>query len=151
LHVDVLGDSIIVLNNAKHAINMLNKKSRLYSDRPTFMMASHLIGWEDGLIPLCKTWSECRELYAQFMGTQSKIEAFEGVLQGETFGYLQHILADPVAWVGHTKKCVCSLDFWSAPQIFGCDCVDTCLRLQTDKNDHMVKHRNGPVFRNHQE
>jgi hypothetical protein len=74
------------------------------------MMASRLIGWGDGSapIPLCKTWSEYRQLYAQFMGTQSKVEAFEGVLQGETFGYLQRILADPVAWVGHTKKCVCS-------------------------------------------
>ena len=108
VHINVLGNSIIILNDAKHAIDMLAKKSRIYSDRPTLMMTGRLIGWEDGpaLIPLCKTWSEYRRLFAQFMGSRSKVEAFEGVLQGETLAYLQRILADPVAWVEHTKTFV---------------------------------------------
>jgi hypothetical protein len=56
-----------ILNDAKHAINMLDKKSHLYSDRPTLMMTGGLMGWDEGpaLTPFCDIWSEYRQLFAQ--------------------------------------------------------------------------------------
>ncbi|THH13653.1 hypothetical protein EW146_g6595 [Bondarzewia mesenterica] len=106
VHVSALGKSIIVLNDAQYAIDMLDKKSRLYSDRPTLVMAGRLVGWDEGpaLIPFCNTWSEYRRLFAHFMGTRSKIDAFVDVLEEETHAYLRRILADPGAWVKHSHK-----------------------------------------------
>lgn len=85
---------------------MLDKKSRLYSDRPTLMMAGQLVGWDEGpaLIPLCDTWSEYRKLFSQFMGTRNKVEAFNDVLQEEADTLLKHILRNPAEWTKHGRK-----------------------------------------------
>jgi hypothetical protein len=110
VHVSALGQSIIVLNEVKHAVKMLDKKSNLYSDRPTLMMAGRLVGWENTnvLLPFGDTWKEHRRMFAQFMGTRSKVDEFADVLQSGTYRYLQCLLADPAGWVGHGHKCVLS-------------------------------------------
>lgn len=112
VRVSALGNSIIVLNRAQDALNMLDKKSRLYSDRPTLMMAGRLVGWDAGpaLIPMCDTWSEFRRLFAQFMGSRAKVEAFHDVLQSETDLLLRRVLAAPDAWTQHSRRFV--IVFW---------------------------------------
>ncbi|THH06929.1 hypothetical protein EW146_g9466 [Bondarzewia mesenterica] len=65
-----------------------------------------LVGWDEspGLISFGNTWSEYRRMFAHFMGTRSKIDAFVDVLEEETHTYLKRILADPGAWVKHSHK-----------------------------------------------
>ena len=108
MHVSALGQSIIVINDVKHAVNMLDKKSNLYSDRPTIMMAGRLVGWENAnvLLPFGDAWKEHRRMFAQFMGTRSKVDEFADVFQSGTHRYLQRLLADPAGWVDHGRKCV---------------------------------------------
>ena len=67
----MLGQSIVILNNAQYALDMLDKKGRIYSNCPTLMMAGKLVGWDEGpaLIQVSKTWSEYCRLFAQFMDT----------------------------------------------------------------------------------
>ena len=112
VHFRVFGQSIIVLNDAQHAINLLDKKNNLYSDRPTLMMAGKLVGWDNVniLLPFGDTWKEHRRLFAQFMGTRSKIDAFSDVIQGEMHDLLHRLLMDPAEWFQHTRRCVISLD-----------------------------------------
>ncbi|KAG1746004.1 cytochrome P450 [Suillus paluster] len=45
-HVEVLGQHIIVLNSVKTAMEMLDKKSSVYSDRPVFPTGGELCGWK---------------------------------------------------------------------------------------------------------
>lgn len=87
---------------------MLDKKSRIYSDRPTLMMAGRLIGWEEapGLAPFGDQWSEYRKMLAQFMGTKAKVEGFGEVLEEESATYLRRILEAKEDWVEHSRKCV---------------------------------------------
>lgn len=40
--VSIFGKNIIILNDAKAAFNLLEKKSSLYSNRPTFHMAGEM-------------------------------------------------------------------------------------------------------------
>lgn len=87
---------------------MLDRKGRLYSDRPTLMMAGRLVGWEEApaLMPFSERWSEYRKMFSQFMGTKSKVEEFSEVLEEETGAYLRRILDTREEWVEHSRKCV---------------------------------------------
>ncbi|KAG2046757.1 cytochrome P450 [Suillus hirtellus] len=48
-HIEVVGQHIVVLNSVKAAIDMLDKKSTLYSDRPIFSVGGELVGWKHSL------------------------------------------------------------------------------------------------------
>ncbi|KAJ7708760.1 hypothetical protein B0H17DRAFT_364537 [Mycena rosella] len=66
VHRRILGRSIIILNDVNYAIDMLDRKSRIYSNRPDFVMGGELVGWDEGptLIQFGKKWSEHRRLMA---------------------------------------------------------------------------------------
>ena len=108
VHVSALGQNIVILNDPKYAIDMLDKKSLLYSDRPTLIMGGQIVGWEEGpaLSPFCDRWAEYRRLMSQFMGTKVKVDSYNHVLQEETNVLLKHILAEPREWVEHVRKYV---------------------------------------------
>jgi hypothetical protein len=122
VHVRALGQSIIVLNDVQHAVNMLDKRSSIYSDRPTLTMAGTLVGWDNSnvLLPFGDTWKEHRRLFAQFLGTRSKVDAFVDVIQGELHSFLHCILVDPTEWSQHTRGCVLSLKILSNFEFIVC-------------------------------
>ncbi|RPD72903.1 cytochrome P450 [Lentinus tigrinus ALCF2SS1-7] len=104
--INALGQGIVVLNDPKYAIEMLDKKGLLYSDRPKLVMGGQLVGWDEGpaLIPFCDRWAEYRRLFTHFMGTKAKIEEFDHVLYEETNVFLKNLLADPRNWVEHARR-----------------------------------------------
>jgi hypothetical protein len=106
VHVEAFGTHIVVVNSPKVAFEMLEKKGRLYSDRPTLVMAGRLVGWEDApaLIGFNETWSEYRRRMAQFMGTRSKIEKFDFVLKDQTNVLLDALRTSPRKWDQHVAQ-----------------------------------------------
>jgi hypothetical protein len=72
------------------------------------MMAGKLVGWEEGpsLAPFGEHWQEYRKVFSQYMGSRSKMAAFEPVLQEESHDLLKNILADPNAWLDQCHKYV---------------------------------------------
>ncbi|KAF9464583.1 cytochrome P450 [Collybia nuda] len=106
LYLNAFGKSIVVLNDVNYAFDILDKKSRIYNDRPKMMMAGQLVGWGEGpaLIHFCDTWVEYRKLFSQFMGTRAKVYAFDSVLQEETNVLLKRILNKSEDWTEHSRK-----------------------------------------------
>ncbi|KAF4599789.1 hypothetical protein EYR40_006891 [Pleurotus pulmonarius] len=106
VYLKVMGRSIVVINDAKYAFDMLAMKGRYFSDRPKFVMGGQLVGWDEcpGLIPFSETWLEYRRLFSQFMGTKSKVEALQNVLHDETRAYIDSIFKDPQRWVQHSQR-----------------------------------------------
>ncbi|KAJ7157117.1 cytochrome P450 [Mycena filopes] len=107
VHLNVLGTTIIVLNDVSYATEMFERKSRIYSGRPTLVMGGELVGWDQGpaLIQPGKQWSEYRRLMAQFMGNRSKVEASYGhILAKTTHEFLRGIAHDPDAWREHARR-----------------------------------------------
>ena len=106
VHVSALGQSIIILNDPKYAVEMLDKKGLLYSDRPKLVMGGQMVGWEEApvLSPFCDRWAEYRRLMSQFMGTKAKIDELNHVLQEETNVLLKQCIADPHDWVEHLRR-----------------------------------------------
>ncbi|KAJ7800758.1 hypothetical protein B0H13DRAFT_675848 [Mycena leptocephala] len=60
VHLRILGNSITVLNDVTYAIDMLDEKSQIYSNRPKLVMGSEPVGWDQGpaLIQSGKRWME---------------------------------------------------------------------------------------------
>ncbi|KXN84793.1 O-methylsterigmatocystin oxidoreductase [Leucoagaricus sp. SymC.cos] len=46
VHLSILGKSMIVLNTAKAALDVLEKKGAIYADRPRLVMAGEIVGYE---------------------------------------------------------------------------------------------------------
>ncbi|KAH7890618.1 cytochrome P450 [Phlebopus sp. FC_14] len=114
VYLKALGSSIIILNDAKYALDMLDKKGRKYSDRPTLTMAGDLVGWGEGpaLIPFSDSkWSDYRRLFAQFMGSKSKIDSFQSVLQDEARILINNLRADPKKWTKHGRRIVLKIAY----------------------------------------
>lgn len=95
VHVDVLDNHIIILNDPKYVVEILESKGRMYSERPRFMMAGELVGWGDGpaLRPFDNIWTEQRKYISNFMGTRSKVEGFESVIRAEVGKLLVRIVS----------------------------------------------------------
>lgn len=104
--MSAVNQSVIILNDPSYAVDMLDKKSRIYSDRPTLMLSGRLIGWEEipGLVPMGEQWSEYRKMFARFMGTKAKVEGFGELLEDETKAYLRNILDVREEWVEHSRQ-----------------------------------------------
>lgn len=49
MSVKVLGQPIVIIQSSKVAIDMLDKRSATYSDRPVLTMGSQLVGWNKTL------------------------------------------------------------------------------------------------------
>ncbi|KAL0578229.1 hypothetical protein V5O48_003766 [Marasmius crinis-equi] len=108
-HVRVLGQSIIVLNDATDVFGMLDKKGKQYSNRPRLVMAGELVGWDQGpaLAQSGKRLYELRRLMARAIGTRSKIDTSYGhIIQGATRQYLKDVLRSPTEWVDHNRRYV---------------------------------------------
>ncbi|KAI0050756.1 cytochrome P450 [Auriscalpium vulgare] len=96
-YASALGKSFVVLNDVHTAVEMLDKKSAVYSDRPVLMMAGELVGWRDTL-PFTRygeRLKETRKYLHGAMGTRSQIEGMHGLFEAETRAFLRHVLKRP--------------------------------------------------------
>ncbi|KAF8140924.1 cytochrome P450 [Mycena galopus ATCC 62051] len=106
VYLSALGKSLVILNDPKYAFVILDKKSRISSERPTLVMAGQLVGWDKlpALCPSSHPWPEFRRLLAQFMGSRKKVEEFADVFEVETRAFLKSTLERPAQWLEHTKR-----------------------------------------------
>ncbi|KAF5382852.1 hypothetical protein D9757_007327 [Collybiopsis confluens] len=69
IHLSALGNSIIILNSKKAVSDLLEKKSAIYSGRPSTVMLGELMGWGDAFIfrPNDDFWKAQRRIMNQAM------------------------------------------------------------------------------------
>ncbi|GJJ06932.1 hypothetical protein Clacol_001128 [Clathrus columnatus] len=106
VHINVLGNHIVILNDPKYAAEMLDSKGRLYSGRPSFVMSGQMVGWDESpaLMPLSDTWVEYRKLMANFLGTRSKVENFEYIIHEEVKELLTRFMSIPNEYRDHFEN-----------------------------------------------
>uniref|UniRef100_A0A0W0FF63 Cytochrome p450 n=1 Tax=Moniliophthora roreri TaxID=221103 RepID=A0A0W0FF63_MONRR len=73
IHIEAAGVSLLVINNAKAASDLLEKRSRIYSDRPPAPMAVDLMGWHwnFGLLPYSDAWRARRRVFLRSFNAQA--------------------------------------------------------------------------------
>ena len=105
-HVEIMGRHIVVLNSVKDAIEMLDKKSSKYSDRPVFHMSGNLVGFKY-IMPQLRYGDRLRESRRQFhrfIGTRSMLKTYHDIQQLEVHRFLKRVYARPEQLAVHIRR-----------------------------------------------
>ncbi|KAL0945844.1 hypothetical protein HGRIS_012127 [Hohenbuehelia grisea] len=104
--VSVLGQPIVVINSMDVAIELLDRRSSINSDRPTIPMGGELVGWKNTtvLLPYGPHHRLSRKLFHQIIGTTSVMERYHAVEEHETRRFLRALLKSPEDFRAHVRK-----------------------------------------------
>ena len=97
---------MIILNSSKAAVELLDKRSATYSDRPIVMMCGEIVGWNKSLAltQYGPRFREFRKFMSRLMGTRASVERFIPLQEKETAKCLARIMADPGSLVHQVRK-----------------------------------------------
>lgn len=106
VYLNVLGQQMIILNSSKAAIDLLDKRSATYSDRPVIMMCGEIVGWNKSLAltQYGPRFREFRKYMSKLFGTRATAEKFEPLQEKETAKFVARVMADPGSLVQQIRK-----------------------------------------------
>ncbi|KAJ6627486.1 cytochrome P450 [Mycena sp. CBHHK59/15] len=104
--VTVLGQPIIIIGSAKVAVDLLDKRSAIYSDRPVCTMGGELVGWKNTLVllPYGDRFRRFRRLFHNLIGSRAAMKQFLPAEEVETHKFLRRVLAKPDDLSTHIRK-----------------------------------------------
>ncbi|KAG2141326.1 cytochrome P450 [Suillus clintonianus] len=104
-HVEILGQHIIVLNSVKSAMDMLDKKGAVYSDRPVLPMCGELCGWKHvlALLPYGDRFRQYRKNIHRIMGNRAALDVYHPVEEIETRRFLKRVFSKPGELQDHVR------------------------------------------------
>lgn len=107
-HIEVLGRHIIVLNSVKTAMEMMDSKSTVYSDRPVLPMSGELVGWKDSLpfLPYGDRFRQQRKNLHHVIGSRAAASVYNEIEEAETHQFLKRVLAKPDRLQEHVRQYV---------------------------------------------
>ena len=99
MSIVLLGQPMVVINSYKHAYELLEKRSAIYSDRPHMIMAGDIVGWDQILVLLRygNQFQEYRRLMARVLGSRKSVESFVPIIEEQTGKLLSRLLREPTA------------------------------------------------------
>lgn len=105
MSITLLGSPVVILNSSDAAVEMLDKKSALYSDRPTFPVCGEVIGWNRTLAFLHygHIWRETRRLFSQTIGTRRSLDSLTDQLEYEGHRFVSRLLEKPEQVLQHVR------------------------------------------------
>ncbi|KAI1775377.1 putative cytochrome P450 oxidoreductase OrdA-like protein [Hypoxylon cercidicola] len=101
-----MGQTIVVLNDAKIARELLDKRSAIYSSRPKQVFAGEIIGWENSLTtsPYNSRFRMYRKNIGRIIGSKVTASQFDKLQEAEVGHFLLHVLDSPECLREHIKK-----------------------------------------------
>ncbi|KAI0776641.1 cytochrome P450 [Trametes elegans] len=106
MSLTLLGQPMLIINSFKHAYDLLEKRSALYSDRPHLTMAGDIVGWDQILVLVRygTQFREYRRLMARALGSRKTVETFVPVIEAQAARLLPRLYREPVAISDHLRK-----------------------------------------------
>jgi hypothetical protein len=97
---------MVIINSAKTAVELLERKSSIYSDRPVMQMAGELIGWKNSLplLPYGERFRKYRKHLHQLIGNVPSASLFYPVEELETHRFLKRVAETPDDLAAHIRK-----------------------------------------------
>ncbi|CCM01205.1 uncharacterized protein FIBRA_03253 [Fibroporia radiculosa] len=88
---------MVILNSLEHAVELLNRRSTLYSDRPPFPVIGKLVGWDKLVVltPYNAHLRDTRRLMSRWMGTRSHVLHFAPIIEREVTRMVARLLHQP--------------------------------------------------------
>ncbi|KAL0580912.1 hypothetical protein V5O48_001106 [Marasmius crinis-equi] len=104
--VAVLGQTIIILNSLKTSVDMLDKKSSIYSDRPVLQMGGELVGWKNtlALLPYGDRLRRYRKMFHRSIGSHTILQQYHPVMELQSKRMLKRVLKGPLDVQSHIRK-----------------------------------------------
>ncbi|KAG2077736.1 cytochrome P450 [Suillus decipiens] len=104
-HIEIFGQHIVVVNSVKTAMDMLDNKSTIYSDRPILPVAGELIGWKNvmTLLPYGNQLRRHRKNFHNVIGTRAAVGIYSQVEEVETRRFLKRVFAKPNQLQAHIR------------------------------------------------
>ena len=105
-HIEIMGKHIVVLNSLKAAVEMLDKKSSKYSDRPTLTMCGELVGTKHttALLSYGDALRVSRAQLHSCIGTHAAIRMYRDVQELEIHRFLKRVYDHPEQLAIHTRR-----------------------------------------------
>ncbi|KAL0957049.1 hypothetical protein HGRIS_003148 [Hohenbuehelia grisea] len=129
LHMQVLSRHVVILNSAAAAVDLLEKRSRLYSDRPELTMLQ-LMGWGFNMTFMHyddSRWRKYRRMLHQGFGPHGSIQ-FRPIQERQVHRLLCNLLASPQEFGSHLRTLAGSINLHA---MYGQDVVE--------KNSYLVR------------
>ncbi|KAJ7259531.1 cytochrome P450 [Mycena haematopus] len=103
VHASALGEHIVVVNSVKAAVELFEKRSHLYSDRPVVTMIE-LMGWDFniGLMPVGDRWRRHRRMFQQQF-RRDKSQNYRPIQMKKIHQLLLGLLSSPQEFREHLK------------------------------------------------
>ncbi|PYI28700.1 cytochrome P450 oxidoreductase OrdA-like protein [Aspergillus indologenus CBS 114.80] len=103
--LSVLGQTIIILNEARHAVELLEKRSAIYSSRPQQNFAE-MSGWHNvlGSVKSTERLRATRRHLHQEIGSNRSVARFDAVQTAEVGRFLMRVLEAPGRLMEHIRK-----------------------------------------------
>ncbi|KAJ3928523.1 MAG: cytochrome P450 [Lentinula lateritia] len=112
IHLSALGQSIIILNSARSIYDLLERRSALYSDRPSTVMAGELVGYGDSPAfisngPRHRTF---RRLFSEVL-IPRRVEEWRPLQEQKIQILVRGLTEAPTAFRAHIRRYIASLVF----------------------------------------
>ncbi|CCO27540.1 O-methylsterigmatocystin oxidoreductase Short=OMST oxidoreductase [Rhizoctonia solani AG-1 IB] len=106
-YVKLLGQDIILLSSYEAAAELLDRKSAIYSSRPSQIMAGELVGWEQGigLLPYGEEMKRTRRLLYEAMNGKAMSDLYP-LQEREIIKFVQGLLRNPNQLKEHIHQMV---------------------------------------------
>ncbi|KAF9483149.1 cytochrome P450 [Pholiota conissans] len=96
MYLEIMGSPLVILNSYNSIVDILEKRSDIYSDRPVGVMANILMGWSQAVVmaPYNDRWRRFRRLTTAAM-RKDAAKQFHPVQEKEVARYLGSLVKDP--------------------------------------------------------
>lgn len=110
-HVSILGLHIFVLNSVDIAVEMLDKRSSIYSDRQVVPMSGELMGYEQSLpfLRYGERFRLFRKNIHRILGSRAALVVYHPTEEMETRRFLKRVLAKPDQLQAHIRHTACAI------------------------------------------
>ncbi len=103
----MLGKQFVILNSYQVAVDLLEKRSSIYSERAP-LVSMDMIGYANTFPMLAygDRLREQRRTTSRALGTRTQVEKFGPLKERETHIFLSNLLKDPEHFARHLKRSV---------------------------------------------
>ncbi|KAH8998286.1 cytochrome P450 [Lactarius hatsudake] len=104
IHTDVMGSHIVILNSIKAANDLFEKRSSIYSDRPSLVAVEKLFGmdYNIGLARYGPAWRHSRREFQAYL-SPADLDAYQPLEQQAVHRLLRNLLSSPENFVQHLR------------------------------------------------
>ncbi|KAF7343718.1 Cytochrome P450 [Mycena sanguinolenta] len=110
VHLTAFGQHIILLNSESAVLDLLERRSAIYSDRPQLCMSGELVGWS-GSVPMI-TYGDRHREYRKLLNealASRKLEELHAIEEEKAFEFLQLLTRDSTSFSAHARRLVAAI------------------------------------------